>query len=179
MEKWWIFVDFMTKKFLGVICKIIKKQPDSKLEENVMQFVRFGIVGASNTFLSYFLYVFSLVGIRSLKVSFQWDYICAEVISFVLSVAWSFYWNNRFVFRNGNTSYKYILSALLKTYISYSFSSLFLSSVLLILWVNVFGISEFIAPFLCLIINVPLNFLINKFWVFKNEKVGSKSSEKM
>ena len=56
---------------------------------------------------------------------------------------------------------------MIKTYISYSFTGLFLSSILLVLWVQVLGISEFIAPIINLLISVPLNFIINKFWAFK------------
>jgi len=57
--------------------------------------------------------------------------------------------------------------ALIKTYISYSFTGLFLNSALLVLWVDVLHISEFVAPIVNLLISVPLNFIINKFWAFK------------
>jgi putative flippase GtrA len=33
--------------------------------------------------------------------------------------------------------------------------------------VNYLNISEFIAPILNLIITIPLNFLLNKFWAFR------------
>ena len=57
--------------------------------------------------------------------------------------------------------------ALIKTYISYSFTGLFLNSILLMLWVQVFHISEYIAPVINLLVSVPVNFLINKFWAFR------------
>jgi len=41
---------------------------------------------------------------------------------------------------------------------------------LLIFWVKVLHISEFIAPILNLLISVPLNFVINKYWAFKSSK---------
>ncbi|WP_294218999.1 hypothetical protein [Pseudobutyrivibrio sp.] len=34
----------------------------------------------------------------------------------------------------------------MKTYISYSFTGLFLNSILMVLWVQVVGTSEFVAP---------------------------------
>ena len=59
--------------------------------------------------------------------------------------------------------------ALLKTYVSYSFTGLFLNSVLLVLWVRYLGISEFVAPVINLMISVPINFIINKFWAFRSD----------
>lgn len=58
------------------------------------------------------------------------------------------------------------LEPLLKTYISYSFTGLFLSSALNWLWIDVAGLSKMIAPLINLCITVPLNFVLNKFWVF-------------
>lgn len=59
--------------------------------------------------------------------------------------------------------------ALIKTYISYSFIGLFLNSILLVLWVKLVNVSEFVAPIFNLIISVPINFLINKFWAFRSD----------
>ena len=86
---------------------------------------------------------------------------------FVLSVLWSFYWNNRFVFTLKSGELRSIWKSLIKTYISYSFTGLFLNSILLVLWVKILGVSEFIAPLINLIFSVPLNFIINKLWAFK------------
>ena len=58
--------------------------------------------------------------------------------------------------------------ALLKTYVSYSFTGLFLNGILLVLWVRVLHISEFAAPLINLLFSVPLNFLMNKLWAFKS-----------
>lgn len=71
------------------------------------------------------------------------------------------------VFVTSEESERVWWKALIKTYISYSLTGLFLNSILLILWVKICGMSEFVAPILNLLISVPLNFLINKFWAFK------------
>ena len=97
------------------------------------------------------------------------DYFIAQIIAFILSVLWSFFWNNKFVFMLEDGEERSLWKALLKTYVSYSFTGLFLNSVLIVLWVQVLHISEFIAPIINLLISVPVNFLINKFWAFKNE----------
>lgn len=57
-----------------------------------------------------------------------YDYLIATGIGFVLSVLWSFFWNNKFVFTVGEGEKRSVLKALLKTYVSYSFTGLFLNS---------------------------------------------------
>lgn len=57
--------------------------------------IKFDIVGISNTIISYVLNVLVLLTLRLWEVS--WDFVAANVVAFVLSVLWSFYWNNRFV----------------------------------------------------------------------------------
>lgn len=135
--------------------------------KSIIQFIKFGIVGVSNTLISYVLYSGGLIVFREACLFGQADYLIAQIVAFVVSVAWSFYWNNKFVFKMEAGKKRSIWKALLKTYISYSFTGLFLSSILLILWVQIFRISEFIAPIINLLITVPLNFIINKFWAFK------------
>ena len=154
--------------------RIIGKEYRDTTHVIMMQFVKFGIVGVTNTILSYVLYSFSLVGIRKVSTGFGYDYLVATVIAFVLSVLWSFYWNNKKVFVKEEGQKRNLWTALIKTYISYSFTGLFLSSVLMVVWVRILGISEFIAPIINLLVSVPLNFIINKYWAFKtyNEKTG-------
>lgn len=131
------------------------------------QFIKFCIVGVSNTVISYIIYSISLFFFRKWMTFDGYDYFIAQVLMFILSVAWSFYWNNRIVFTKDKGEKRNLMAALLKTYISYSFTGLFLNSILLYIWINLLGISEFFAPVINLIISVPLNFLLNKFWAFK------------
>lgn len=133
----------------------------------LLQFVKFGIVGVSNTVVAYLSYLAGLLFIRRAGIFEGHDLLAAQAISFVISVYWSFYWNNRFVFSNRSET-RNLLKTLVKTYISYSFTGLFLSSALLVFWVEVMGMSEFIAPILNLAITVPLNFVLNKFWAFSD-----------
>ncbi len=137
--------------------------------KSLIQFVKFGIVGVSNTVISYLLYTFSLLAMRRIGIFRSIDYLVATVVAYVLSVLWSFYWNNRMVFVVEEGQKRNLWKALFKTYISYSFTGLFLNSVLMVLWVQIIHVSEFIAPILNLFISVPVNFIINKFWAFKTE----------
>lgn len=137
--------------------------------ESQLQFVEFCIVGVSNTVISYLIYSVSLLLFRRLHLFENYDYFVAQILMFVLSVAWSFYWNNRMVFRLKTNQKRSLFKSLVKTYISYSFTGLLLNSILLWLWVRVLGISAFIAPVLNLFISIPVNFILNKYWAFKAE----------
>ncbi len=146
---------------------IFGKEISEHKAKNMMQFIKFGIVGMSNTLISYILYSFSLLLFKYFQILPGTDYLAAQVIQYVLSVLWSFYWNNKYVFGLQEGEHRSWLRALIKTYIAYSFTGLFLNSVLLVLWIRILRISEFAAPFINLLVSMPLNFFINKVWAFK------------
>lgn len=165
----WHLVEKIAYFILNIIFRVIKKELTNETFESFMQFVKFGIVGVSNTLISYILYALSLLAFQKYGFFVGYDYFVSQIISFALSVLWSFYWNNKMVFTIGDGEHRSIWKALLKTYVSYSFTGLFLNSLLLALWVQVFHISEFVAPIINLLVSVPINFLINKFWAFKSK----------
>jgi putative flippase GtrA len=135
--------------------------------KTVIQFIKFGIVGLSNTLIGYLIYAISLKTLRFFGLFPNADIFIAQLVMFILSVAWSFYWNNKMVFRLEDGEKRNVFLALIKTYVSYAFTSLFLAEVLLHLWVNILGVNEFIAPIINLLITVPLNFIIQKLWAFR------------
>ena len=139
--------------------------------DTLIQFIKFGIVGLSNTLLGYVIYVVTLRILRAAQVFPEADIFLAQLVMFLLSVLWAFYWNNRMVFRAKEGEKRDWLPALLKTYVSYAFTSLFLSEALLALWVKVLGISAYIAPLINLLITVPLNFVLQKYWAFRGKQI--------
>lgn len=122
--------------------------------ESFMQFMKFGLVGILNTIIALVVY-YALIELDI-------NYLLANTVSWIVSVFNAFYWNNRYVFKNES----YWLSALIKTYISYG-ASFLAGSALLYIFIDVCDISKFIAPFLTLVVSIPLNFVMNKFWTFK------------
>lgn len=149
-----------------LLTRILHLKLSEKKLEGALQFVKFGIVGLSNTVISYVIYVIALLAFRAIRVSENVDYLAAQVIAFILSVLWSFYWNNKYVFGDVDSD-RNIVQTLLKTYVSYAFTGLFLNSILAVLWVQVLGIDKMLAPIINLLISVPVNFVMNKFWAFK------------
>ena len=158
------FIEKIYMFFVELLFKIIRKDLTDKTRQTFKEFLQFGLVGVSNTVVSYLLYVVTLVLVSKSGVTF--DYIIANVVSSVLSVLWSFYWNNKFVFKKEEGEHRNIWAALFKTYVSYGFTGLILNNVLSVIWVSVLHVSKMIAPIINLIINIPINFFLNKIWAF-------------
>lgn len=150
-------------KLLNIFFNIFKIK-NKKTKEFITQFVKFGIVGFSNVIVSYGINVIALILLK--KYNLSYDYIIANMVAFILSVLWSFYWNNRFVFKEEDGK-RNLVKALLKTYVAYSFSCIILNNVLSWVWIEILGISKYIAPMINLIITIPVNFIMNKLWAFK------------
>ena len=93
----------------------------------------------------------------------SYDYVIANIVAFFLSVLWSFYWNNRFVFKVKEN----IFFTLIKTYIAYAFSGIFITNTLSYLLIEIIGISKYLAPLFILVISVPINYFLNKYWAFR------------
>ncbi len=149
------------------LCAVVHKELKPEWLVTIKQFVKFGIVGLSNTGLSYLIYAVVLMILKKLSLLSDIDYFVSQFAGFFISVLWSFWWNNKFVFTE-HTDGKYsVLKALIKTYLSYAFSGLVVSSILLYVWVDICKISEFIAPLINLLVTVPMNFVLNKFWALK------------
>lgn len=134
------------------------------LLNTLTQFVKFGLVGVTNTVISYTINILVLKFLQPYDLS--WDYVAGNLVAFVLSVLWSFYWNNKYVFTQQRGQKRKIGPALLKTYISYGFTGIILTNILSYLWIDKLGISKYVAPLINLIVSIPLNFIINKFWAF-------------
>lgn len=141
------------------------------------------MVGVLNTLISEGLYV--------IIVFFGGHYLVASLVGFVLSVLNAYYWNNKYVFRETEEGEKRVWwKALLKTYAAYA-GGYVLNVLLLILWIDIIKIGgwfeglaafcislgidrldaqtigEIAAAGINLIVTVPINYVINKYWTFK------------
>lgn len=156
------FVELFIEKIVKII---FGKNIQEKQIENIVQFIKFGLVGVSNTVVAYLINIWVLFLLR--KTSITFDYVLANIISFLLSVLWSFYWNNKFVFvaQDGE---RHLGKVLIKTYAAYGLTGIILNNVFSWIWINIFFISKYIAPIINLLISVPINYLLNKLWAFKS-----------
>jgi len=124
-------------------------------KEIIIQFFKFSIVGFINAVLSY---IITNVGYYTFNLHEQ----IANILAFVITVFISFYLNRKFVFEDENNKGKYF-KALIKVYMSYSITGLFLTAILLYLEEQILGIPHYIATLLNIVISVPINFVLNKF----------------
>ncbi len=165
------------------------KQKES-LKSIFIQFIKFGLVGVSNTIVSGVIYfMFNQVFLPGV-------WIVASVVSWVISVLWAFLLQNMLVFKEDeHAQHRVWWQTLLKTYTAYAFTGLFLNNILLLLWVNVIDIAQYCGPiiaffaklhlkflgdpatfssnmgwFLNMMVSIPLNFIINKFWAYRQKK---------
>jgi putative flippase GtrA len=167
-------VETAVKKLIEKILGILHiKLSDAKVE-GLTQFVKFGLIGVTNTLISYGIYMLVIWLMK--PVNFAYDYIVGSVLGFIISVLWSFYWNNKLVFTEGSEK-RNILKSLLKTYLSYAATGIVLSNILLYVFVDLMGIPKAVAPILGLLITVPLNFILNKYWAFRKEKKKTEKPE--
>lgn len=148
------------KLLLQKIYKLFGKDFDKIQWRAWIQFISFSLVGISNFLVSYIVY--------ALFISvFQCTYHLSNIAAYIISVLNAYFWNNQYVFRQGNEK-RVWWKVLLKTYLSYAFSGLFLTEILLFIEINILGIPKLLAPFINLAITTPVNFVINKFWAFRN-----------
>ena len=132
-----------------------------KLNDTFVQFLKFGIVGAINTVSSYIItnFCYYLLHLHE-QIS--------NAIAFVITVFISFLLNGNFVFKENKEKRKFWKS-LIKVYASYSITSLFLTGILLYIEEQKFGIPHYIATLMNLVVTVPINFLLNKLWAYKDK----------
>lgn len=156
--------------------------------KSLWQFIKFGLVGVSNTLISEAIYV--------IIVLLHGNYLFASFMGFVISVLNAYYWSNKYVFKESEDGEKRVWwKVLLKTYVAYSWGFL-VNLGLLVLWIDILHVANYMGPFLRLaeyfgitsldaevmgnlvaegvnlILIIPMNFLINKYWAYRQKKVS-------
>lgn len=129
--------------------------------KGITQFIKFGVVGLSNTAVAYLVYAACICA--------GLNYIVANFLGFLISVYNAFYWSNKYVFPASQKEKRNEWGALLKTYAAYSITGVFLNSALLYLLIECWQVNNYLAQAVCLLFTVPLNFVLNKFWSFKTK----------
>ncbi len=157
--------DNTIEKLIRGFLRLCRLETTEKRVASLLQFFKFCLVGVTNTAVSYGINVLVLALLSPFKLS--WDYVAGNVVSFLLSVLWSFYWNNKYVFTLKKGQTRRLLPALLKTYAAYALTGIVLNNVLSWLWIEKLHISKYVAPLLNLCFSIPLNFVINKLWAFR------------
>ena len=149
----------MKKKYEAFMASLPEEK--RKKAEALVQFVKFGMVGGFNTIFSYVIVnvMFYVWGIHEQ---------IGNITAFIITVFISYMANSRFVFRESAKEQSF-LAGLVKVYISYSITGIFLTAVLLYVETNILNIPLYIGTFANIFITVPINFILNKFWAYRKK----------
>ena len=159
---------------------------------SLIQFIKFGVVGVSNTAISYgiemlcyyvlfkntkFIGILNLLALLGISTDGNnVKIVITTIIAFVVSVSNSYFWNNRYVFGSGKKSFSEHFKTYFKTFACYGITGLILSPIIKILLTKI-SVPFFIASLGALVITIPLNFVMNKFWAFKSKPTKDEENE--
>jgi len=159
---------------------------------SLIQFIKFGLVGVSNTAISYgiemlcyyvlfkntkFIGILNLLALLGISTDGNnVKIVITTIIAFVVSVSNSYFWNNRYVFGSGKKSFFEHFKTYFKTFACYGITGLILSPIIKILLTKI-SVPFFIASLGALVITIPLNFVMNKFWAFKSKPTKDEENE--
>ncbi len=160
------------------------------MKEKLFQIFKFLLVGVSNTVISEVIY--------ALLVLIGAHYLFASFVGFTVSIFSAFLLSSRFVFKEDKTKEKRVWwKVLIKTYLAY-IVGFFLNVGLLTLWmeglklelhinkimsiVYAMGlagltshvVAELLAEAFNLLIVTPVNFLLNKYWAYRQKPKENK-----
>lgn len=128
------------------------------MKTTLFQFFRFGLVGAGNTALDFFIY-FSLT--RSTNF-FAEHYLAAAAIAFFVAGLNSYIWNKHWTFNDG---LRYSYTQLIRFY-SVAAIALVINQFCLWLLVENAALNDLIAKLGASMVAGGINFLLQKFWTF-------------
>lgn len=131
--------------------------------EWIKQFIRFSIMGTVNTIVDLGTYFFCL------RV-FGWHYQLCNLMAFLASTVNAYVWSHMFVFGDGKAQTLFMhVMRFLKTCATYGLTTV-LGFGILWLFVEKLMLSEELAKVLMILILIPLNYLIIRFWAFAKKK---------
>lgn len=159
--------NFSTKIFRVILKCFLGKRLTEDNFGKILQFIKFALVGVSNTAISYGIEMLCYYVIfRSIQVGEHTKIIVTTALAFVISVTNSYFWNNRYVFASGKKSAKEHIITYIKTFICYGITGLIISPALKLILSGV-GVYYWLSALVSLIVTIPLNFIMNKLWAFK------------
>ena len=150
-----------------LISRLLGGSSEQPLTALIVQFIKFGIVGVSNTAISYgveLLCYYVLLVNAALPENAK--VIVTSVLAFVISVTNSYFWNNKYVFGSGvKKDMRAHLKAYFRSVLCYGTTGLIISPAIKMLLVGQ-GMEFWIASLISMALVIPLNFLLNKLWAF-------------
>ncbi|HEX9664849.1 MAG TPA: GtrA family protein, partial [Patescibacteria group bacterium] len=123
------------------------------------QFIKFCLVGVSNTVIDFGVYL----GLTRLFLFWRTHFLIANFVAFSLAASWSYFLNKYWTFRDKE---KFTQAQYLKFFLV-SLVGLGLTQIVLYSLV-VAGLYDLFAKLIAVIVVVFWNFLANKYWTFRS-----------
>ncbi len=117
------------------------------------EFIKFGIVGVSNTLITFAVY--------NILLKLGINYLIANIIGYICGMINGFIWSKNWVFKVNNESKMYFIKFALVNLLS-----LAVSTGLLMVLVKQLSFNTTIAQLITTCITVVINYLLNKIWTF-------------
>lgn len=127
-----------------------------KLFYKYEKFIKFAIVGFGNLFVSLLTYY--------ILIYFSINYQIANIGGFITGSLNGYIWNKLWVFKENKQS----MISIIKFYLTY-LATWILSAILLYVWVELMSVSDKISPVINVFVTTPINYFMNKYWVFKHK----------
>ena len=124
------------------------------INDGVIRFIKFGMVGVINTLVNWIIFfILNALGMY---------YILANIIAYILGTVNSYLWNTLWVFKykdkaSTETTIKFIILNLI---------GLGLNTGILYVLVDLCNLNKFIGLFITTAIVMIINYIVNKLWVF-------------
>jgi len=118
------------------------------------EFIKFGIVGVSNTLITFVVY--------NILLKLGINYLVANIIGYICGMINGFIWSKNWVFKVNNESKMYFIKFALVNLLS-----LAVSTGLLMVLVKQLSFNTTIAQLITTCITVIINYLLNKIYTFK------------
>ena len=173
IERFFRWAERIARAVAGFFLKLIHVELTEKQWAAFLQFVRYCIVGFANTVVNLLfnyltLWIIERTGWNGVIGGVEgFNRHLGTAVGFLACCVNSYFFNSRYTFDvETNKSFSRHLSAFLKVVVSYSFAMLFLGWALNVLWVAL-KIHPFIGALINVIVGIPINFVLNKFWAFK------------
>lgn len=176
-----IYCTFVKKFRFSSIYKLLMQFNFTELlkKKGVQELVKYGIVGIIGLIIDmgiYYLlvpkfgvhYPFSYLisGLLDGNMSIRMiDILISNIISQTLAVINNFILNSYFTFKVTDRKFKRFLS-----FVSIAIGGMCISSMLLTLFIGVWGLNEMLAKAISIVIVAMIQFIINKFFTFKTSR---------
>jgi putative flippase GtrA len=133
-------------------------------KELISSFVKFTINSLVNTGV-FLLFYYLVLLLKS-------NYFMANTAGFVISVISTYYCNKKFIFKDDKnkklkteSELRDEMNRVIKTYAAYGMTFC-LTTIMLFFEIDRLKMSSILAPIINSIITLPINFALNRFWVF-------------